>query len=558
MRDSMWANAEKPINGLLILVDALRFDVLQNPEAARILAPNISALAERGQLHKVTANAQSTSFVVPALVSQSYPLDFGGYNTGVRNRPRTYTEAVRDAGFRTAIVTNCGQLAGALGYERGFDTVHAAIDHRKIVEYRVDKVISYELDRYKKGELSKEEIIAYTQQELGQDFETLVEQFDTRSKASWNKGLKRKNSRIASALKREQKLLAESPELVIEKLTGISTALYWQALGKSKINPLSKLGWRIVEALSWRLRNLIKSSPFPFFPLGHYQVTIDEMMPTFLEELSPTDGPKLVHTHIMDVHDCRSWSRPFKLLRRMKWIGRWRVLRKKGLPRRAFWYDIAVSEVDHHIGRMLKAMSSNGMADNTIVAVVADHGYGSAKYARPASNEFGFRTHAEDLEIPMIIAGPGITPTGWNTLAEDRSMLDSMGICATFLEALAIPKESVFKGKSIWNGGTDAVISENAGRGNADLARRDLYFTVSTPTERGMFKLVGSDLSVEAFYDLVADPQELENRAGDREAVATRVEGLIDVLFRERAELLKMRGAVRRQESQMAVCGSVA
>ena len=94
-------------------------------------------------------------------------------------------------------------------------------------------------------------------------------------------------------------------------------------------------------------------------------------------------------------------------------------------------------------------------------------------------------------------------------------------------------------------GGRDAVISENAGSGNADVQKRDLYFTITTPVYKLMTVLVGEKLRLIYLYDLQNDPDELDDllaKDQHKEIVAP----LIDVLLGERGELLEFRNAASR------------
>ncbi len=73
-----------------IIIDSLRYDALKNSQATKFLFPNIYNLIQKGFLLKATANGQSTQFVLPSLFSLTYPLDYGGYNEGISQRPASY------------------------------------------------------------------------------------------------------------------------------------------------------------------------------------------------------------------------------------------------------------------------------------------------------------------------------------------------------------------------------------------------------------------------------------------------------------------------------------
>ncbi len=75
-------------SAILLVIDALRYDVLTNPTARRRVAPNLARLAERGFVRRANANGQTPQFVPPSIFTQTYPIDHGGYNNGIRGRPR--------------------------------------------------------------------------------------------------------------------------------------------------------------------------------------------------------------------------------------------------------------------------------------------------------------------------------------------------------------------------------------------------------------------------------------------------------------------------------------
>ena len=151
--------AEKP-NILFFLIDALRYDTVSDAEATRFLTPGIASIAERGFTRRVIANAQSTQFVLPSLFSLTYPLDHGGYNNGIAERPASFSEIIREAGYGTSLVGTCNQMGISLGYDRGFDTVFSAVDFRFLVRYRIDKTLKYEVQLAERGLQSESEAIA--------------------------------------------------------------------------------------------------------------------------------------------------------------------------------------------------------------------------------------------------------------------------------------------------------------------------------------------------------------------------------------------------------------
>lgn len=165
--------AKKP-NVLFFLIDALRYDTVANARAMRALTPAISSVAERGFTRRVVANAQSTQFVLPSLFSLNYPLDHGGYNNGIQDRPASFVECLRDAGYSTELVGACNQMGISLSYDRGFNAVYSAVDFRHLVRYRIEKTLYYELALADEGKRTEAESQAAIKEDMSRLLSSII------------------------------------------------------------------------------------------------------------------------------------------------------------------------------------------------------------------------------------------------------------------------------------------------------------------------------------------------------------------------------------------------
>ncbi len=523
---------------LFLLIDALRYDVLSDPEKRWAVAPNMSKLADRGFVRRVVTNAQSTQFVMPSLFSLTYPLDHGGYNNGIRERPASYAEVLRAAGFETHLMASCNQLGMTHGYDRGFNQVHTTNDYRLVIEHRISRTLNYELQLWKSGQRSQEETVTLVQREMDLMLERIAQDMARHDKSIWPPRLKRLNERVARGCIAERDLLRREPLAVMRKMTGIAPGIYWRFLGVRNINPVHLFLARALESLSWRSRDFIgKITWFPFLPAGHYQAIAGEVIDAICKFLETAgDRQWLIHMHVMDVHDCRSVSRPLHMFGLLRYLPRWVSARLRDQTSRRWLYDLAVMYVDDCLGRLFKTLERTGQLEDTVILITGDHGL---QYAESPRKKYavGYRTHYEDLEVPLMLFGCDRQPS-------DRGMIDSMGVTATFLDALGVPPHPSFKGRSAFGVGRDVVISENGGHGNADLKRRDLYFTITSRSHKLMAVLRGNSLHVEKLFDRVVDPRELRNIVDDPEQKPV-VQNLLDHLFHERAELLGARAVDR-------------
>jgi hypothetical protein len=116
--------------------------------------------------------------------------------------------------------------------------------------------------------------------------------------------------------------------------------------------------------------------------------------------------------------------------------------RSKEAPARSSWdrYTRLVEAEDDMLADVIDGLSARGLLDNTIVVALGDHGEGFG--------EQGVRQHDtnffdEGLRVPLVIAGPGVTP---RTATQPANLLD---LLPTLLEALGLPYEkSALPGQS--------------------------------------------------------------------------------------------------------------
>jgi len=524
-----------PKNAIFIIIDALRYDVLSEPKKSKFLFPAMTSLSKKGIIKKVTTNAQSTQFVLPSLFSLTYPLDYGGYNNGIRDRPASYAECIQKSNIKTILVATCNQMGVGTGYQRGFDEVLMTPDFRLLIEQKINRTLLYEVQLLKNKEKTREEVTLVIKKEFGLLLSTLIEMIKSYDHSLWPEKLKKINKGIEQGSIEEKKILDKSPEIIINKMLTISPGSYWYTLGKVKDNSLYFLLYRIKVALSWRFANIMKKQRlWPFFSLGHYQVIFGEILDPLLKKISKLKGERFfLHFHIMDVHDCRSIYHIFHAIGRFKYFPKWFYARITGKTNRHFVYDSAAMYVDKCLTKLFNHLKKENLYNDSLILLTADHGYYFADSPRK-QNTLGYRTYYEDLDVPMVIAN------GSKRLVS-KNLCDSMGVTATFLDEYNIKYHNAFLGKSIFADGRKIIISENCGKGNADLSRRDIYFTVTTEKYKMMTVLKDKKLYIENLYDLLNDPKEINNIVNNHKYQDVKL-NLKKYLLNERNEIFKLRG----------------
>jgi choline-sulfatase len=168
-------------------------------------------------------------------------------------------------------------------------------------------------------------------------------------------------------------------------------------------------------------------------------------------------------------------------------------------------YLANVSYFDSKVGAMVKALSDIGELDNTIVIVTADHG--DMLGERGLWYKMNFFEHS--ARVPLIMAGPDVA------VGRAGNACSLVDLLPTFVELA---------------GGGEALLGEPIdGRSLVPLARGQSdsvdeaigeYCAEMTPwpvfmIRRGWFKYIHCDPDPPQLFDVVADPQERRNLAGD-------------------------------------------
>jgi arylsulfatase A-like enzyme len=176
-----------------------------------------------------------------------------------------------------------------------------------------------------------------------------------------------------------------------------------------------------------------------------------------------------------------------------------------------------VRRLDEAFGRLLDALRSLNLLDDTIVLFTSDHGC----HFKTRNSEYKRSGHESSIRVPTAFTGGCFI--GGGQIPELVSLID---LPPTLLDAAGIAVPPQIQGRSIlpllhgrgreaptnWPSDLFVQISESQ-VGRAIRTQRWKYI-VNAPDKDG-WKDAGSDRYVEqALYDLEADPYELENLAG--------------------------------------------
>ncbi len=172
-------------------------------------------------------------------------------------------------------------------------------------------------------------------------------------------------------------------------------------------------------------------------------------------------------------------------------------------------YYSVVSEMDHHIGRVLDHLEDQGLANNTLVIYSTDHGDFCGGHSMIDKH---FNMYDDVLRVPLIVRWPSRVPAGRNCDAFASGAID---IARTILSAAGIDAPDSFVGEDLLQLAADP-----------DYRPRSYAYSQYFGTESGAYscrmlrdhryKFVYHPVGdCNEFYDLQEDPGELHNRIND-------------------------------------------
>jgi arylsulfatase A-like enzyme len=201
---------------------------------------------------------------------------------------------------------------------------------------------------------------------------------------------------------------------------------------------------------------------------------------------------------------------------RQRYTGRWVPPDLAALggsaPQHLGGYYGMVRRLDEALGRLLDALRSLELLDNTVVVFTSDHGC----HFKTRNGEYKRSCHESSIRIPMAFQGPGFDGGG-----RQRQLVSLIDLPPTLLDAAGIATPPTMRGRSIltllrggaeWPEEVFVQISESQ-VGRAVRTQRWKY-GVTAPDADGVRDASAPRYSEQYLYDLEADPYELTNLIG--------------------------------------------
>lgn len=188
-----------------------------------------------------------------------------------------------------------------------------------------------------------------------------------------------------------------------------------------------------------------------------------------------------------------------------------------------------IKRIDEGFGRLMDALRTEGLSDNTVVAFTSDHGC----HFKTRNAEYKRSEHEASTRIPLVLAGPGFD--GGGRISELVSLID---LPPTLLDAAGIDVPERMQGQSFlplvnrhndgWPDDVFIQISESC-VGRAIRTDRYKYAVIADGVPG--HEPSAAEYTEATLYDLAADPHELTNLIG-HPAFAEATKDLRDRLVR--------------------------
>ncbi len=158
------------------------------------------------------------------------------------------------------------------------------------------------------------------------------------------------------------------------------------------------------------------------------------------------------------------------------------------------YYYATISQIDHHVGRMVKLLKEKGLYDNTLVVFTADHGdYMGFHHMILKANYM----YDPVVKVPLIIKWPGNVRAG----TVSQQMVNNIDLAPTLCHAAGCENGPGMHGQLLQQqtDGHELIFAESNGGRQVMARSRDYKLILASGDNENLF------------YDLRKDPQELNN-----------------------------------------------
>lgn len=541
-------------NVIWISYDSVRADYMTDKLGIPTPAPTLRTLFDQGIVFdNLWATGSTTQMSMPTFMTGTYPLDCGGYNSGLIHRPKTVSEVMQENGYRT--VSWNGGRAGSLegGYERGYDEFNRNWSLNGFLEH-ISRVSSFYYHHTKSGRIPvsdgarafepflaifNEQAQLHAQQNLhalesGQRQPSI----NTDYPAEYWKFILRLNEGFTRKFNRNRRKACESIVTWRDRFS-----LHYRlknkvlrALGRPEdgwIPTIHYMTWLQSYTASKKLARCKelafseKTTQIPYqseqmdFPsLGYFVDQMEDWLK------APQTKPFFAYMVTCDTHLKWNWltyessENKARIQEESEAIRNYleSVKTASGFRNdKEIKYLSSIKYTDLQTQRLIEILKKRGLYDNTVFILTSDHGTTAPELPQRPSRATPDEWWDEVFKVPAAIVGSGISHQ------RIPSYLSTVDFPSTALDALDLPIPTEYRGHSALGEsarGRDFVLMENMGMGICDFNWRMMNLTIRTDGWKLVSKFPGRKLNespiLSECYNLSEDPSELTNLAPQR------------------------------------------
>lgn len=168
-------------------------------------------------------------------------------------------------------------------------------------------------------------------------------------------------------------------------------------------------------------------------------------------------------------------------------------------------YDGEIAWTDSQLERLFTLLRENGMDENTVIIVTADHG---EEFLDHGNVGHGFTMHREIVHVPLIITGPGI-PTD----SVDNTLRCQLDILPTILDMVGMAQPEYLHGHTLLS---SAVPSRAVPASNVNSLIPDITAAVTMGSRKLIWNVENNSSSM---FDISSDPFEHQPLPPDSDLV---------------------------------------
>lgn len=549
---------------VLISIDALRPDMLGFNGHAPSPTPFLDRIASEGlRLKNCFTSGYPTQAALPTLMTSTLPLDYGGYDAGVKKRPSVLAEAFTAAGYKTAAYLAGFGTTPLFGYSRGF----ARVGQLETPGSWINGPRGIYFDEAKRAILSDDiadETVIEALKPFVRDYlDHFHEYCQSWSRESVDEPLAKHHPRLgrwdweralayAKAAREEYR---NDPDAFIRRLgpappTRLTNKIFNRLSkgsplvrllravdpgldGETSLDRLQRLPlvadpdwtkrWWIERVRVMMVRTTLARPSSAAYKKQQIRAWLKNPMISgipsaeyTLQDLAgwaaESDEPIFAWAHLYDVHqgDVLSWdvndrqilNQDLEALRDYMVAIRQRASEYDGNLR----YDLALRYTDLALERLYHRLEEH-LSKPPLLVITADHGRPLDIPNQPdRTGDHVTEFWDEILRIPAVFAHPDLENSSYGGL------VSSLDLPVTMLEMVGIDRPKCFTGNSLSelrSQERDFVLTENLGRGPCNFTWKSAEISVRTADRKIICKaqLTGDiQIEMQSAYDLRKDP----------------------------------------------------